>query len=110
MNAIILPTEEINAKIGIYDKKMFFIPDNLQALKYDTTITLYHIYVLSEEEIKYSDYLINTITNKILKSNRDKFNGMMKSAYKKIIFSTDKSLDLEEPTQDFIERYINHGK
>lgn len=60
-----------------------------------------HLYIISNEEIKEGDWVINYY-NVIAKwGGHGDLNGC-----KKIIASTDKSLGLSEPSQDFLKLYI----
>ena len=65
-----------------------------------------HLYFISDEEIKEGDWQINHLTNKI--SNRtNKFIEVGKQNCSKIIATTDSSLNLPRPSNEFIIAYCN---
>lgn len=67
----------------------------------------FHLYVLSNEKIKKGDYYIDDI-NEVRKSiTSDKEYWESRPNYKKIIATTDKSLNLYQIPENFIRHYIN---
>jgi hypothetical protein len=61
-----------------------------------------HLYIISDEEIKEGDWCIINDSIRI-----GKYDGNInKNWYKKIISSTDSNLNLPQPSQSFIDKYI----
>ena len=77
----------------------------------------YHLYILSDEEIKEGDWCIETNINSpnynkpFIAHNEENYINSVRAcnnyqSVKKIIASTDKSLNLPEPSPSFIQKYI----
>lgn len=70
----------------------------------------HHLYILSNDEIKEGDMVMRICDNLIHKQHSDLtvLNNLAKEGlFKKAIASTDKSLNLPQPSQQFIEKYIS---
>lgn len=68
-----------------------------------------HLYILSDEEIEEGEWCLDTIKNKIVKAN----SVLISDLFKKIIASTDPSLNLLPISDSFIKEYVkahNEGK
>lgn len=63
-----------------------------------------HLYIISNDEIKEGIFYLNLISNEILKSDFDI--NYEQNHYKKIIASTDKSLNLPLISEGFIKKYV----
>ena len=83
----------------------------LNGLKNDEYKEYQHLYIISDDEIKKDDWFINLQHNKIYQCVPKPFVGEVwvnenKDVCKKVIATTDTSLDLPQPSQQFIEKYI----
>lgn len=72
----------------------------------------YHLYFLSDEEIKEGDWVLETL-NKVIFQVKGKSNDYKNSTFKKIIATTDRELrnggqvcKLPQPSQSFLEKYV----
>ena len=72
----------------------------------------YHLYFLSDEEIKEGDWVLETL-NKVIFQVKGKSNDYKNSTFKKIIATTDRELrnggqvcKLPQPSQLFLEKYV----
>ena len=66
-----------------------------------------HLYILSDEEIKVGDWYFDECLDKPRKCITDnKEYWAVRKNYKKIIATTDKSLELPEPPPEFIDKFI----
>lgn len=65
----------------------------------------HQLYIISDDEIKEGDWIMRNETNVIEKALFD--GASLSILWKKIIASTDPSLDLPQPSQEFIEYYIS---
>lgn len=65
----------------------------------DNSYNPQHLYIISDDKIKEGDWCLSKL-NEIVVFKGKNFN------YKKIIATTDASLDLPQPSQQFIEKYI----
>lgn len=64
-----------------------------------------HIYITSDEKIEEGDWMFHKLDKHPIKFDGDN-SGRFPYGYKKIISSTDKSLNLPQPSQEFIEVFI----
>jgi hypothetical protein len=71
---------------------------------YPLNINTQHLYIISDDEIKEGDWCIDTINNILFMSDGNL--KLHKNTDKKIIATTDTSLGLPQPSQQFIEKYI----
>lgn len=62
-----------------------------------------HFYIISDDEIKEGDWGLDLISKKILKANHDV--NYEQDYFKKIIATTD-TLGIPQPSQSFIQKYI----
>ena len=67
-----------------------------------------HLYFTTNDEIKEGDYFINTKQNIIYKHDVINYN-VSKDYLKKVVATTDKSLGLPQPSQAFVEKYVELG-
>lgn len=94
---LLLPTEK-ESNLYLFEKTNKLILSNHPNQKDEATSQ--HLYILSNKKIKEGDW------------GYDAFHGIFKvtdnalKSTKKIIATTDKTLNLPSPTQDFIEKYI----
>ena len=70
-----------------------------------------HLYITSDDKMKEGDFYYCLQSNKICKSNKQDIIVFKRTpevlvAFKKIIATTDTSLNLPQPSQQFIEEYI----
>ncbi len=71
--------------------------------------TYQHLYILSNEEIKKGEY-VYTNSPSVLKSHQDfPLNHYAKKDFKKVIATTDESLNLPRPSDSFIKKYCELG-
>jgi hypothetical protein len=68
--------------------------------------TYQHLYILSDDEIKEGDWYIKELFNTLKYDWYKVVTERFPNDYKKIIATTDKSLDLPQPSQSFIEKYV----
>lgn len=105
VKVVMLPTKN-RSGLGyshIYNKLMWC---NEQFFK-DFEGILYHLYIISDDEIKEGVSILNTKTGKIEKElGKDEVKLFWEKEWKVIISSTDKSLGLPQPSQQFIEKFI----
>ena len=93
-------------------KQLIFLEDSKGIVK--TKNKNGHLYVLSNDKIKESDYCYSYKTNKIVKSTCDVSREANKNIgfWKKVIATTDKSLsqtnrtEIPQPSEQFIQKYI----
>lgn len=102
---VMLPTENASniVKRIVPDESIIYYKNSV-----DNTETFHnpqHLYILSDEEIKEGDYVIDiyidVLLGKMEKSDFPTFNKDLK----KVISSTDKSLNLPELSVEFIKKY-----
>lgn len=66
-----------------------------------------HLYIISDDEIKEGNSILNTKTGKIEKElSKDEIRLFWEKEWKVIISSTNKSLGLAQPSQQFIKKFI----
>lgn len=94
---VILATERTSDLYIWYDK--------LEFSKLDQKVNCQHLYITSDDEIKEGDWVIETL-NKVIFQVKNSTNDYRDSTFKKIISTTDKSIDLPEIPQSFINQYI----
>jgi len=112
-----LPTDE---KSKLFIGKISGQLHDLAIADNDESTINQHLYIISDEEIKESDYVYeNNLNNnhiyQVYKRNDElgifRFQNVWiklnKSGCKKVIATTDKSLNLPEPSQSFIQKYIS---
>ena len=68
----------------------------------NTTVQFWNLYIISDDEIKEGDWCYDLKNNCTLQA-KSSYEGMR---IKKIIATTDTSLNLPQPSQQFIEKYI----
>ena len=104
-NIHILPTDKPSRLYKQVNKlKLRFIADS----PIDSDISInQHIYITSDEEIKEGDWVFNFEYNYIVRYDSKKHDD--KFWYKKIILTTDKSLDCVQPIDDeFLEWFVKN--
>lgn len=107
----LVPTDnKENALKGYKDKSLLFEhkPKYYEGSKIITEFTQhYHLYITSNEQIKERDYVYHRLDNKPILVTKDLLNGdIRRFGYSKVVISTDKSLNLPQPSQGFINAYI----
>lgn len=106
LKVVMLATQDTTAPIGIDDNsgKLFKFEPNEALWGYQ------HLYLLSDDEIKENDWFY---ADEFTKPEQAKYfegsllNGFIKSEYRKIVASTDESLNVARILNDFIEKYVN---
>lgn len=90
------------AKYSLQDKLFILDEDTFQ--RNDLICNPQHLYFLSDEEIKEEDWYFSKIHNKIFQSiHRDQY---FENEFK-IIASTDLSIDLPQPSKEWIEYFVS---
>jgi hypothetical protein len=91
------------------NEKVVMLPTNEKAILFliKDKLESYHLYILSDDEIKEGDNYF-TILDGVFRGYRvySKTDILPKNA-KKIIYSTDKSLNLHQPSPEFIQKYVD---
>lgn len=78
-----------------------------------STVKNQHLHILSDDEIKKGDWFINVLQDNTIYQNNIKNYNTDKNYLKKIIATTDSSLELPQIPQSFIQYYVdqyNSGK
>lgn len=97
----ILPKGNIN-KLDI----LHFGNENIKGAWKDGNIKCQHLYILSNESIKEGDWYIDDANNVRLSVTSDEDYWSKRPEYKKVISITDTSLNLPQPSQAFIQKYV----
>ena len=104
---VMLPTNQkakegmiyLKPKIGIFNETS---SENHNNKVYDCNPQ--HLYIISDDEIKEGDWYI--AEGKIYRASVDHMPELYKHSHKKIIATTDESLNLPQPSKQFIQKYI----
>lgn len=114
-NCILLPTEKANHKNSIMSVDGYLIPmendTSDDIINWDGK-SLNHLYFLSDEEIKEGDWYINLSNNFIGQEVSVNILASIKlnpQRFKKIIATTDESLGLPRPSNEFLKKYCELG-
>ena len=102
--AVMLSHSNIDTSLTLYKTasgKPLHLSTNLDILSHHTN---QHLYIISDDEIKEGDWIMIKDDNYIFKSKSD-YSTEWKDRCK-IIATTDASLGLPQPSQQFIEKYI----
>ena len=115
---VMLSTEKTEKCLMLRHNRLTYQPQCLtqEWLEYNEA-TSNHLYILSDEEIKEGDWRIETNINSpnynkpFIAHNEENYINSVRAcnnyqSIKKIIASTDKSLNLPEPSPSFIHKYI----
>lgn len=104
-----LSTDDINAPL--YKKENLvslqtdyvsrFLRNNKELFNQEE-IELYHLYFLSNEEIKEDDWVIDTVSNIVFKGKNTEY-------CRKIVYASDTSLRLPQIPYSFIKKYIDEN-
>ena len=101
---LLLPTDKADGCLlkGIGTLQRF--PDKYFTQEYliETKRTSHHLYIIDDSEIKEGDWIYNFETEEIIQCIGK---GSLRN-WKKILASTDKSLNLPSPSEQFIQKYI----
>jgi hypothetical protein len=126
VNVVTLPTEKAS-HIGFYtdpkDTRLYFNSSKTPLLKNQPNWKPQHLYFLSDDEIKEEDWCYDTLRNIISKcieiipkdikpNDYLVFEGNMgnpRDTYKKIIATTDESLGLPRPSNEFLKKFCELG-
>ena len=113
---VMLATENKKAPILSYlnDKSIQYFSNEYWS---NSDLTKRHLYIFSDEEIKEGDWCIETNINSpnynkpFIAHNEENYINSVRAcnnyqSIKKIIASTDRSLNLPEPSSSFIHKYI----
>lgn len=103
----LVPKGEYDENFGILEKELLLFDNTPSIFGYPAQ----HLYFLSNEEIKKGDWYLNIVSNEIV--NVDFNIDYEQNHCKKIIATTDISLQLPQPSKEFIQVYIktyNEGK
>lgn len=109
---IMLPTEKAN--MAIFKEKALI--SNRTEYKVSDNWKPQHLYILSDDEILENDYIYHILDGRIILCGKEEFNTLQQSSnpdnygYKKIIATTDTSLNLSQPSKEFITKYIEEYK
>ncbi len=104
-----------NEKINIIeDRGKFELIKNAQkANTINSIVKGYHLYIISDDEIKENDWYLGTYMKSsyygLYKCDSKRLEAItkeFKNVAKKVIASTDSSLELPQPSKQFIEKYI----
>lgn len=109
---VMLPTEKESYIYFIKDKNRikFDKYSNPAQIPNSTNVINQHLYILSDEEIKEGDWYLDLDIDIVSKfSKGDKFDIEVLKRLKKIIVSTDKSLESPRPSDSFIKKYCELG-
>lgn len=101
----LLPTDK-EGKLRLNNNGKLSFEPHIKGLSYDGLIHTYqHLYITSDEKIEEGDWMFHKLDKHPIKFDGDN-SGRFPYGYKKIISSTDKSLNLPQPSQEFIEVFI----
>lgn len=109
-SVVMLPTKDETTILLFNDntlKKSTSIVKNAYDILFAMSAKYQHIHILSDEKIEDGDWCINTnlkISEPFIKDFKFDSNDVW---YKKIIASTDKSLNLPEPSPTFINKFVD---
>ncbi len=109
-----LPTEKISNIIKFHHQEALFYTKKDWDFNKDSG-SYQHLYILSDDEIKEGDWIVcldeidTSIMNWDIELAVFQFNGGNCTSDKKIIATTDKSLGLPRPSNEFIKKYCELG-
>lgn len=102
---VMLPTDEVS-KILIEDR---VLKSNPSGIEVGGNVKYQHIYILSDEDIKEGDWYINFETEDFYQCINEDFITCPSYIFRKIIASSNESLGLPRPSNEFLKIYCKAG-
>jgi len=110
---IMLPTDNAKSEynqLWLYKNNILYNATAVKGVRSHKDTKFQELYIISDDEIKECDYVYDSYKDSVYQATKVVIHNMKSLDYeqylKKIIATTDTSLNLPQPSQQFIEKYI----